>query len=379
MVAYATRHGIKAACRTYEIARNTVRKWVRRAKEDEPLTNRSTRPANSPNAMIPYWRLKIIDEATKERARLIRYRAPNTKKKIVISASWLKQKWKIPYSLSTILSLLHREGLKITRPQKVRKALSPVVFQRKQLLPPGARIMVDVKYLTDIHGYAPLIQRLGLPSYQLTARDVRTGALFMALSSQNTQTATAIFVDELCAHFSHHGIDCTEIMFQTDNGREFTNAYGDAHASAFSILAMLKWGATHRLIPLGQKNWQSDVESAHRLNEDELWMHLLPPPSTQALLREVQRYNSFFNLTRYNSYKGGSPLQKLREAHTSIDEGLLHWSVFECDRAMTRDRLEAYKTLFQRAREECFYQKVRLSMRVPPFLPPLPQVYPEVA
>ncbi len=118
MVAYATRHGIKAACRTYEIARNTVRKWVRRAKEDEPLTNRSTRPANSPNAMIPYWRLKIIDEATKERARLIRYRAPNTKKKIVISASWLKQKWKIPSSLSTILSLLHRVRTKDHAPPK---------------------------------------------------------------------------------------------------------------------------------------------------------------------------------------------------------------------------------------------------------------------
>ncbi len=51
MVAYATRHGIKPACRNYGVSRTTVRKWVRRAKEDEPLTNRSTRHANSPNAL----------------------------------------------------------------------------------------------------------------------------------------------------------------------------------------------------------------------------------------------------------------------------------------------------------------------------------------
>ena len=51
MVEYAINHGIKAAARYCACSRNTVRKWLKRWKEEGPkgLRNRSRRPRNSPN------------------------------------------------------------------------------------------------------------------------------------------------------------------------------------------------------------------------------------------------------------------------------------------------------------------------------------------
>ncbi len=63
MVAYATCQGIIPVMRTYGVVRNTVRKWVRRAKEDEPLTNRAPRfinRASSVNRGHLYIALSVV-------------------------------------------------------------------------------------------------------------------------------------------------------------------------------------------------------------------------------------------------------------------------------------------------------------------------------
>ena len=378
IVEYARKQGIKPAARDYKVSRKTVQKWKRRYEAGEGVDNRSTKPHRSPAAMKSYWRYKIINAARADITRLEKNRA-SASKPIVIQATWLKREFKIPYSIPAILRVLHREGLKKVRPQKPKRTPSDVIRQRKARLNPFDLVQVDIKHLNDIHGYAPLIDRFNLPKYQITARDVRTGALFVGLSAQKTVTHTAVFIDALCAHLSHHGVSLGDVTVQTDNGREFTNRFSDGHATAFSTLTMLKWGCQHRLIPLGQCNWQSDVESSHRLIEDELWLHMLPPAGYHAYIHEVQRYVTAFNTTRYNSYKGGSPLILLQQSGTTIDEGVLHWQVIDCDRLMTSERLREHAGWYRTAQENHFHEQTRLHMRVPYMLPKLPEALKGVA
>lgn len=59
------------------------------------------------------------------------------------------------------------------------------------------RIQVDTKDLDDIPEYWPQMRRLGLPGYQFTARDVRTGAQFLGFAYEKTLTHGLLFISLL--------------------------------------------------------------------------------------------------------------------------------------------------------------------------------------
>ena len=64
--------------------------------------------------------------------------------------------------------------------------------------------------------------RFHLPKYQITARCIRTGALFIGYTQQHSTTGTAIFIYRLFSHLKRYGVNPAEITIQTDNGTEFT-------------------------------------------------------------------------------------------------------------------------------------------------------------
>ena len=301
---YACDHGIAKTVEDYNIVKNTARKWRDRYRRGEPMTDRSRKPERQSNQIAPYWRCLIIDKAEIEIARLQAQRANNSKP-IVISASWLQKKYRIPYSQKTILKVLHQEGLKRIKPHHVAVQPSYDILARKQQLPPFRLIMIDVKHLDDIHGYAWRIAHHNCHRYMFVARDVRTGMVIFAVARQKSSTHAQYFIDYVAARLAACGVDVAQGIFQTDNGSEFTTSYKAGHCAGFTVITHLKWGALHQLIPPGQKNWQSDVESFNRLSEDEFFVHV-QPNTPEELLAAATQYVRYFNTERHNSYKGGN-------------------------------------------------------------------------
>jgi len=80
--------------------------------------------------------------------------------------------------------------------------------------------------------------------------------------------------------------------------------------------------ARHVLIPPGAKTWQSDVETSHRLIEDEFYARE-EFASYFDFFRKAAQYQEYFNTQRYNRYKAGSPLDIVQAIAPAIDCGVL--------------------------------------------------------
>ncbi len=58
---------------------------------------------------------------------------------------------------------------------------------------------------------------------------------------------------------------------ETDNGTEFTAPWNSLEKTLFTKIIECSLTSTHKTIPAGAKTYQSDVESSHRLIEDEFY------------------------------------------------------------------------------------------------------------
>ena len=83
------------------------------------------------------------------------------------------------------------------------------------------QISADPKDLCDIPRYWPQAQRLRLPRVQYTAREVRSGLLFLAFASRRSASASSVFAARIQHHLDRYGIDLSHLIWQTDNGSEF--------------------------------------------------------------------------------------------------------------------------------------------------------------
>jgi transposase len=311
LVKYALKYGVKPAAREFGTSPKTVRKWVKRFQgEKKPgLADRSKRPYDSPNKIIPFWYFKIneaCDNAKKHTKR--------------ITAVWIKRTHSVPYSTKTILRVMKECGY---MPQKRKK------YQRKrdlrdikQRLKPFEKIQVDIKYLDDIPEFYPTFLCFRLPKYQITARCVRTGALFYCYAMEKSSTNTTMFLLMLCEHLAKQGVAVKGITFQTDNGAEFTTPWNSLELSPFTKAIELILKASHVRIPPGAKTWQSDVETSHRLIEDEFYACEYFHTKIE-FMHKAAEYQQWFNLRRVNGYKSGSPVQILKQATSHISPNVL--------------------------------------------------------
>ncbi len=67
--------------------------------------------------------------------------------------------------------------------------------------------------------------------YQYTARDIKTGTLFVALAYEHNRHSSAIFADRILTHLKRYGI--VPRIIQTDNGTEFINTRNALDATIF--------------------------------------------------------------------------------------------------------------------------------------------------
>jgi hypothetical protein len=177
----------------------------------------------------------------------------------------------------------------------------------------GQQISADTKDLDDIPHYWPQMQARGLPAIQYTAREVRSGLPFLAYAQRRSAGASALFAHRVPSHLAACGLDLPNLVWQTDNGGEFVGALQpDGYRAGFPA-AVTFFGSPHQRIPPAAHTYQSDVETVHRLIEDE-FDDLETFYSRRDFLAKACTYQLYFNLVRPNSHKGNlSPWQIIQQ------------------------------------------------------------------
>ena len=309
-VDYARRHGIKAAARTFQTTGRTVRKWLRRYEAGglQGLKELSRAPHHCPH--------KIAGELERQVVAL-RRQLPT------FGAQRVKREWDLPLSHVAIQRLWRQHGLIRRRRRKYRRKQDLAAW--KSTFRPFQQISADTKDLGDIPRYWPQMKRRSLPAVHYTARQIRSGLQFLAYASRRSAGASVLFADRIQHHLQRCGIDLKHLVWQTDNGREFVGELQkDGSRSGFPA-AVTFLGSQHERIPPAAHTYQSDVETVHRLIEDEFFD--LESFSNRAdFLAKASLYQLYFNLARPNSHKGGlSPWQILHQLdpHLPLDLCLL--------------------------------------------------------
>ena len=276
LVESAKQRGIKSTARLFATTVPTVRKWRRRYQQHGPtgLLERSRARHHQPHKTPPAIEAQLLE---------LRKTLPT------FGARRLIREFDLPISHGALERIWRQHGLMKKRRRK---------YQRKQdLAHIKARwavfqqISADTKDLDDIPHYWEQAQRLDLPIIQYTARDVRSGLLFWAFAQRRTAAASAVFATRIQLHLDRYGVSLRDLVWQTDNGGEFKGDFPQALGDS-----------QHVRIPPAAHTYQSDVETVHRIEEDEFF-DLETFSSRGDFLAKVHTYQLYFNLARLNSHK----------------------------------------------------------------------------
>jgi transposase len=291
MVRYAFKYGISASAREFRVTRKTVRKWVRRYDgSKKSLSDRSRCPIISPNRMPMEIEKAIV---------AYRERFPT------FGARRIEDELKIPYSHVAVHRVLKQNGLVKEHRKKWRRKRDMRAVKAK--MRPFEKLQVDVKYLDDIPEFYPALIRYRLPRFEYTARDVRTGFTFISFGNEFSQTNSVNFLIYLVDRLTALGVNPKECTIQTDNGGEFTSSWNSGKRSACEKFVDAYF-AGYSNIPPGASTYQSDVETFHRLIEDEFY-RIEPVESFREFFGKAATYIIWFNWARRNRYKNGSPAE----------------------------------------------------------------------
>ena len=157
------------------------------------------------------------------------------------------------------------------------------------------------------------MQARHLPLIQYTAREVRRGLPFLAFAQRRSAGASALFAYRSQSHLAACGLDLPNLVWQTDNGGEFIAERPPAGSRSGFPAAVTFFGAQHERMPPAAHTYQSDVETVHRLIEDEFY-DLETFRSRREFLAKACVYQCYFNLVRPNSHKGNlSPWQIVQQ------------------------------------------------------------------
>ena len=305
LVCFARAKGLKAAAREFGCSRNTVRKWLRRYQPGKPssLAEQSRRPTACPHQISSALEGQIV----------------KLRQQTGFGAERLKQEFALPCSHNAIARIIRQRGL--ARPRKKKPATKKHLRSVKRHWRLFGQLSTDTKYLQDIPCYWVPMTRLKLPRFQYTAREVVSGACFASYADELSKSYATFLAEQLSVHLAGHGVDLRGLLWQTDNGSEFLeNKQEQGLPSTVRAL-----GSDHRYIPPKRYTWQSDVETVHRLQEDEFF-DLEDFSSKTDFWNKVTTYWLHFNIARRNRHKDWmSPFQILRQKRPDLHPGIASW------------------------------------------------------
>jgi len=305
LIEYARQHGIKAAARFFGCSRNTVRKWVRRYQPQKPssINELSRRPHHSPNKT----------PLSQEREAIAIRKATG------FGAERIRDEFGVQCSAGALKRIFRQHGL-VKRRKKKTQTKKDLVEIKKQW-PLFGQLTVDTKYLTDLPLYWPQMKRLRLPRYQYTVREVVSGMTFVGYGDEISKTYTCILAKQVAIHLASHGVNLKNIRWQTDNGLEFLENKDERGFPS----VVRAFGSDHHYIPVKAYTWQSDVETVHRLVEDEFFDREVFG-SRHEFWEKIATYWYYFNIARPNRHKGRkTPLQIITERNPNILKGIASW------------------------------------------------------
>jgi transposase len=283
LVESARQRGIKPTARLFATTVPTVRKWLRRYQQHGPsgLHELSRARHHQPHKTPPAVEAPLVQ---------LRKTLPT------FGARRLIREFDLRIGHGALERIWRQHGLLQKRPRKYQRKQDLAHIKARWAL--FQQISADTKDLDDIPRYWPQAQRLRLPVVQYTAREVRSGLLFWAFAQKRSAAASAVFAARIQRHLHRYGVSLRDLVWQTDNGGEFKGDFPQALGPS-----------QHVRIPPAAHTYQSDVETVHRLEEDEFFD--LEDFSTRGeFLAKTHTYQLYFNLVRPNSHKDNlSPWQ----------------------------------------------------------------------
>jgi hypothetical protein len=140
------------------------------------------------------------------------------------------------------------------------------------------------------------------PKTKQNLREVTSGLQFTAYANEKSLALANLFMQILLRHLERCGIKLEGCIIQTDNGSEFIGAWNKKGQTAFTATIEIDFKMIHQTIPCSAHTWQADVETAHRLIEDEFF-EVESFKDRKDFLEKVGSYLLWFNTARKNSYK----------------------------------------------------------------------------
>ena len=329
LVRHAQEHGVKPAARAFDTTPKTVRKWLRRYRQERlaGLNELPRIPLSCPHKTPALLERRIVQ---------LRRQFP------FMGAKRLKFMHDLTPSHQAIGRILKEHGLVVRRRKKhQRKKDLREVKKHWKLF---GQFTVDTKQLKDIPHYWPQMKTLGLPRYQFTAREVRSGLMFLGFAQEHTAANACLFATLLCQHLRACGVEPHGIRFQTDNGHEFIGCTRQDKTRDGFEATVQAFGSRHQRIPIKAWSYNSDVETVHRTIEDEFY-DLENFTGIRDFHRRVASYQSWYNLLRPNTHKDNlAPWQIIRQLQPRCDPALAKLPPLMLDWLgpdyITRDELE---------------------------------------
>jgi hypothetical protein len=207
--------------------------------------------------------------------------------------------------------ILRQHGL--LRPHRGKYQKKPDLAALKETWALFQQICAHTQDLIDIPHYWPQRKARGRPAVHYTAREVRSGLQFLAYACQRSAQASTLFAQRIPTHRARCGVTLRHLTWQTDKGGEFIGQLpADGSPSHFPA-ALTYFGSQHERLPPAAHTYQSDVETVHRLIEDEFF-DLETFSSRPHFLAQASLYQLYFNLARPNSHKRGlTPWQIIQQ------------------------------------------------------------------
>lgn len=284
---------VSQACSRLGFSRKFYYKWWRRLKAAKyelwGLEEYSRRPKRSPNQIA---------------------------KKLEQAIGWYAVR---QYGARMIKSMLSREGSLVGRttichvlnhrrpPVKTRKNRLKKHRKRYELVIPGQRFQLDVKYVPELVG--------GKKAYNYVIVDECTRWRYARAFDSLCEGSTVEFLESF-KRYCPFPIHC----IQTDNGHEFT--YRLNPIAQHLEHKMDQWckanGIKHQLIPPGVKELNGKVERSHRI--DEQYFYWKAPTHSIAVFNLQQgRWMADYNSKRPHGGVGYmTPLEKLEERRQTL-------------------------------------------------------------
>ena len=281
---------VSQVCRGFGVSRKTFYKWwPNYAKEGlAGLRDRSRRPRSHP---------KTVPKGIAELILKLRHRSRYGPSRL---AFYLERDYGVKLSVYGIYRVLVRAGE--VKPRKTRPRKKPLYYQ---MLYPGQRVQVDVKYMPKIRlGNRPETYQ----EYQYTAIDDCTRLRFVNTYEELCPANSVGFARAMMDFFP---FPIEEV--QTDHGTEFTYIFMP-HVQKhhpFEEFLMEK-GVRHKLIPVAMPKQNGKVERSHRTDDEEFYnLRRYRKPAKRR--RELARHINYYNNRRPNQALDWlTPLEKLR-------------------------------------------------------------------